>query len=110
MLIIHGTIKGRTKEQELSGPVPTITRTCWSCDDPDTLGWLHNMSTEQEPHSQAQNPPLLYHYPRKHPPFPTDCHGPDHMTSKHMRKRCYPHYSQSCVFSSFHCSPLFYHN
>src|SRR5260370_27028502 len=41
MLIVHGTIKGRTKEQTLLGLVPTLTRACWSCNDPDTLGRLH---------------------------------------------------------------------
>ena len=41
MLIIHGTIKGRTKEQTQLGPVPILTRACGSCDDPDALGQLY---------------------------------------------------------------------
>ncbi len=40
MLIVQGTKGGRTKE--LFGPVPSLTKTLWSCDDPDTLGWLQD--------------------------------------------------------------------
>ncbi len=41
MLIVQGTKEGKTKEQGLFRPVPTLIGVFWSYDDPDTPGWLH---------------------------------------------------------------------
>jgi len=43
MLIVQGIQEGRTKEQGLFGPVPTLTGAFWSHDDPDTPGQLHHL-------------------------------------------------------------------
>src|SRR5713226_126767 len=55
MLIVQGTKEGRTKEQGLFGPVPTLTGVFWLGNNSDTPGRLHHAL-----HQSGRPCPLLY--------------------------------------------------
>ena len=71
---------------------------------------LRNVSTEQNPNTQAENPAVPYHHRRRNFTLPKNSDGPDYRITETQRERRHPYHHRPRMLKSHDIPPLLDHD